>query len=299
MIDQVLTKLNACQRMLVECQTAEQAKHISDVAEAARIYAKRVGAGIEVTNRAAEYKFRAERRLGEILRPSPKNKGGRPRKTGSTREPVNGATLKEIGITKKTSARAQKLAGIKLKQFESMLSQMKEEGKDITVSGFTRPVGFSSATDQHNTPKEIVNAVIKCLGSIDLDPCSNNGKPNVPAKKHLRVKDDGLLAQGWLGKVYMNPPYGNVIVAWVEKLKREYESGCTTEGIALVPARTDTEWFTLLSDYPCCFIRGRLVFGGNENSAPFPSAAFYLGKNLPAFKKAFGDFGGIWKKIDA
>ena len=67
MIDKTLAKLDSCKRLLAECQTAQEAKHIADIAEAARIYAKRVGASIEVVNRAVEYKIRAERRLGEIL----------------------------------------------------------------------------------------------------------------------------------------------------------------------------------------------------------------------------------------
>ena len=59
-------KLDRCVALLAECQTAEQAKRVADLSEAVRVYAKRAGAGKEVVNRAAEYKLRAERRLGEI-----------------------------------------------------------------------------------------------------------------------------------------------------------------------------------------------------------------------------------------
>lgn len=57
-------------------------------------------------------------------------------------------------------------------------------------------------------------------------------------------------------------------------MRKAYES--TRDGttvVCLVPARTDTAWF---HDYAMKgeirFIRGRLRFGEQANSAPFPSA---------------------------
>ena len=94
-----------------------------------------------------------------------------------------------------------------------------------------------------------IEAVVACLGTIDLDPCSNaEGKPNVPARKHYTAADDGLSKQ-WRGRVYMNPPYGDEIDAWVAKLCEEHQAGRVPEAIALVPARTDTEWFARLRDF--------------------------------------------------
>src|SRR5262245_61092057 len=78
-------------------------------------------------------------------------------------------------------------------------------------------VHHSSDTPEHYTPEKIIRAVVACLGGVDLDPCSNCGQPNVPAARHYTVKDDGL-AQLWSGRVYMNPPYGRGIAAWVDKL---------------------------------------------------------------------------------
>ncbi|MGA7724635.1 MAG: hypothetical protein WCA95_05100 [Opitutaceae bacterium] len=53
----------------------------------------------------------AERQMGEVLKAMPKNEGGNPKLTGSRPEPV-APTLAEIGITKKQSHVAQKLADI-------------------------------------------------------------------------------------------------------------------------------------------------------------------------------------------
>jgi hypothetical protein len=139
--DSVLAKLDRCVALLAECQTAEQAKKFADLCEAARIYAKRVGASREVVNRAAEYKLRAERKLGEFLAKSEKATGtaglGRPKKGGSSREPPKGTpTLSEIGISKKVSSRAQKLAAVPVDVFEASIVQAKEASKELGFSTF-------------------------------------------------------------------------------------------------------------------------------------------------------------------
>lgn len=159
-------------------------------------------------------------------------------------------------------------------------------------------VHFSSETPEHYTPDLIIAAALACFGEIDLDPCSNSkDAPNIPAAAHYTRHDDGL-AQEWAGRVYMNPPYGREIDAWIAKLIEEYQSGNVTEAIALVPARTDTQWWQRLRDYHVCFVEGRLSFkgAGYNESAPFPSAVFYLGSNTDRFVDAFEEIGDIWHR---
>lgn len=156
-------------------------------------------------------------------------------------------------------------------------------------------VMYSSATPEHYTPTEIVRAVVRCMGRIDLDPCSNPERNIVPATIHYTAKEDGL-RQVWRGNVYMNPPYGRVIKTWIEKMIEEYKRGFVIQAIALVPARTDTEWFSLLEPYTVCFVRGRLKFSGdgNRSAAPFPSAIAYLGDNDRKFADVFSEYGSIY-----
>ena len=168
----------------------------------------------------------------------------------------------------------------------------------LTAPAPKMAVHFSSETPEHYTPRMVIDAVIKCMGGIDLDPCSNSHEsPNVPAGEHFTVDDDGL-RQVWRGRVYMNPPYGREIVDWVDKLVKAHESGSVTEAIALVPARTDTKWWAMLRDYPVCLVSGRLKFGEAENGAPFPSAIFYLpnGTAIDRFYDAFSTLGDIWQR---
>ena len=136
---------------------------------------------------------------------------------------------------------------------------------------------------------------------IDLDPCSNSSDrdtANVPAADYWTKDDDGL-AQEWHGRVYMNPPYGDEIAAWVERMVRAYENSEIAEAIALLPARTDTAWYQTLADYRMCFIRGRLKFSNSENSAPFPSVVVYLGTDVANFYDFFGKLGFIMTRLPA
>jgi len=158
-------------------------------------------------------------------------------------------------------------------------------------------VHFSSASTEHYTPPAIIEAVIACLGSIDLDPCSNSHhRPRVPARWHFTREDDGL-GQPWEGRVFMNPPYGRVIDRWVDKLVNEYRAGRTTAAVALLPGRIDTRWFARLRDFPWCAVRGRLTFLGGANAAPFPSTLHYLGPDAAAFVRSFRVFGDVWQRV--
>jgi len=115
----------------------------------------------------------------------------------------------------------------------------------------------------------------------------------VPAARHYTEAQNGL-AQDWKGTVWLNPPYGRVIGDWVEKLCSEHDAGNVTEALALVPARTDTEWWNRFDAAAICFIRGRLHFSNSDNAAPFPSALVYLGSRPDAFAAAYGGIGRVW-----
>jgi len=74
------------------------------------------------------------------------------------------------------------------------------------------------------------------------------------------------------GPIWLNPPYGRVIKDWMRKANDVATGGGTV--VCLVPARTDTAWWHdyCIDAYEIRYIRGRLKFGNQPNSAPFPSA---------------------------
>lgn len=88
------------------------------------------------------------------------------------------------------------------------------------------------ASPEWYTPPEIVHA----LGEFDLDPCFPLEPIYQTAKKTFNKIDDGL-AQSWAGRIWLNPPFGNVAIKWVERMSEH------NDGVALLFARTETEMF--------------------------------------------------------
>lgn len=128
-------------------------------------------------------------------------------------------------------------------------------------------VHFSSETDLWATPQHFFDTLNVAFG-FELDVCAS---PDNAKCAHYFTKVDDGLAQDWRGMVWMNPPYGRGISAWMRKAYESSLQGATV--VCLVPARTDTAWWhdwAMRGDIT--FIRGRLKFGDAKNSAPFPSA---------------------------
>jgi len=271
---------DSVKRAIAECHKVDEIKQIRDKAEVYRYALKLAGEAPAVVRQAEEIKLRAERRAGELLREQPKADGGH---RWSRSEPTTETTYAEQGIDKRDASIWQRIAEIPRERFEQFIA----EAPEITTAGALRlakgNVHFSSQTDEWTTPPEIIDMVVEVLGAVDLDPCADSND-TIPAAIHQHEEQNGR-GETWRGRVYMNPPYGEVISTWVNKLIAEYECGNVTAAIALVPARTDTRWFP--HEYPVCFVMGRLKFGGQDNCAPFPSALFYLGRDVKRFKKVF------------
>ena len=162
-----------------------------------------------------------------------------------------------------------------------------------------RPTRFTTgmrSSDSHEwfTPERILAPVRAVVGVIDLDPCSHeDAQRDVQARRYYTEADDGL-AQSWASQsLYLNPPYGRQIGAWTDRLILDYAAGTVRTALALLPGRTDTDWFTPLFAYPICFVHGRLNFSGYAAGAPFPSVVVYFGADLARFAQVFGQIGPI------
>ncbi len=151
------------------------------------------------------------------------------------------------------------------------------------------------------TPKDVLQ-VVKALGPIALDPCSNQwAKPIVGAVVELDVDrgEDGLAAD-WLaisrgGLVYVNPPYGHGHMdRWVAKVRRE--AACGVEIVMLVKGDHSTDWWEALRERcdAICYWRKRIAFeGGPHGSGNFPSAFFYFGRRAHLFAHVFAQSGDV------
>lgn len=154
---------------------------------------------------------------------------------------------------------------------------------------------MSSAKDDWQTPDCVLDRV-RMIAPIGLDPCTAEDNP-VGARWFYTPEDDGL-SKSWWTKVenheliYVNPPYGRGIGAWVDKCREAAK--VYDRVVALLPARTDTKWFPWDAD-AICFWRGRLKFRGAPAPAPFPSAVvwWHRGYSRQPFIDAFGDAGKV------
>lgn len=131
-----LIKYEAARRAIAECRTVDEVKSWADKAAAMQAYQRMAGdKSLEID--AAEIRIRAERRLGEMLAQSDLQRGGRPSKTGSQSEPVSAPKLSDVGISKKLSSRAQKLAAVPEEEFEAEMGEwrdrVQQEGKRVTT----------------------------------------------------------------------------------------------------------------------------------------------------------------------
>lgn len=94
------------------------------MAEAARVYLERTNASAATVNQATEIRLLAERQMGEFLKQMPNSKTG-PKQLGAGSEPNSVPTIAEIGITKKQSSTAQKLADIPTEEFQERVAVAK------------------------------------------------------------------------------------------------------------------------------------------------------------------------------
>ncbi|MGB6089503.1 MAG: DNA N-6-adenine-methyltransferase [Candidatus Binataceae bacterium] len=287
--------------MLERATRVDEAKSIRDKATALRAYAASAK-DHEMEILASELRMRSERRAGEILITAKASgdvrlRGGDQRRSRSSETTLSLPTLADLGISRDESSKWQRIARLPVREFEAKITRLRERSGKMGTRGFIDQA-FSSESDEYLTPPEILEATVKLLGEIDLDPCAeaHGPKANVPAGKHFTPTDDGLV-QPWDGRIFMNPPYGGAVPAWVEHLVGAWKGGTMTEAVALLAARTDTGWFAMLESAPVCFIRGRLRFRPSLQPAPFPSAIFYLGDRRKKFAEAFVKFGPIYKSV--
>lgn len=137
--DAVVVSMMRASSALAQAQTIQQTKKILDVAHAAEIYAKRQHLGEEAMGIAASIKVEALRKLGEMLQVAPRATaflGGT--KKVPTRN--DAPTLEELGLTKKESAVAQKLAALPEKEFEQVRDGHMSIAKAIAAVESAKPL---------------------------------------------------------------------------------------------------------------------------------------------------------------
>lgn len=128
-----LAILDRANQLLAQATSLDDVKQVRDTAESARIYAKAAKLGLELQNKAAEIKLRAERKAGAYL-------AALHLKGGDRRSKRQHASLKleTLGLTKDQSKRWQVISKVPDAVFEKYLQDLNSLGKEVTAVGLLR-----------------------------------------------------------------------------------------------------------------------------------------------------------------
>ena len=110
-------------QMLAEADTIQKAKELKNLALTAADWARRKGMGEEAIHYAKSYALEAERRMGEMLRQTAQDET-RETRGGDRRSKSPHVTLKyslsDVGLSKRESAEAQRLAALPEEKFQAI-----------------------------------------------------------------------------------------------------------------------------------------------------------------------------------
>lgn len=147
MASRELTLLSRAQRALAEARTVNEFKDVRDLAEAARGYARRKKFARDVLLEVACLTIQAEHALGmalsqiELAKAAPGNQYA----TVDRSQTGTGPTyLRDLGITKQASHRAQFIASLPKEKLEHWLREQCAKGIEPTLSGARRYAGESA-----------------------------------------------------------------------------------------------------------------------------------------------------------
>lgn len=136
-----LIMLDQAAKMLAEVKNIDDASNLIDLAEAARVYAKQIGLGLEAQNHAAEIKIRAQRKAGEILEKMEKNKGGWSEHNlmlqGETSSSI--PTYEELDINRKDAHVWQIISKMPVEEFEETITDIRGvDGGELSTNKIYR-----------------------------------------------------------------------------------------------------------------------------------------------------------------
>jgi phage N-6-adenine-methyltransferase len=144
---------------------------------------------------------------------------------------------------------------------------------------------FSSAKADWTTPTHLFEQLDSEF-HFDLDAAATFENKKCLAylgpDHHCADRQDALQVRTWAdfgASIWCNPPYP-VKKEWIYKAEETAQEKDGAQVVMLVPARTDTQWWTEATQTAdeIRFLVGRLKFGEVENSAPFPSALLIWGR---------------------
>jgi phage N-6-adenine-methyltransferase len=151
-----------------------------------------------------------------------------------------------------------------------------------TIDGTDNQAVLGAATHRNNgryngngrhwaTPPEVFEPLHAEFG-FTLDACATPENAKLP--RYFTEEQNGL-EQSWAGeRVFMNPPYGKEVYAWVRKARMESVVHRRALVVGLLPASTDLKWWheDVVGHAEVRYIRGRVRF---LTDGPYRASGFF------------------------
>ena len=144
--------IDQARQALEAASTLDDVKGLRDKAEAMRIYAKQAKYSLDIQNRCAELKLRAERKAGIILGEMTTKGGERHKSHDGTYE--RHSVLDEFDISKMQSSRWQAISKIPEDIFEQHVSKIKGAQTELTSASVIRLANMLQKKDLDSPKKE-------------------------------------------------------------------------------------------------------------------------------------------------
>ena len=255
---------------------------------------------LEEGQNLAELVLDAEVQIGKLTAAIPKATKDNARKqidNGVDLIKPKSEALREIGIQQKQAERYERLAkhpeAVQLAKVKAKETDRIVTRQDV-IKEIEKPhVANNSEDNEWYTPVEYLESARAVLGTINLDPASNDfANKRVQAEMYYTEDDNGL-NQEWYGNIWLNPPYSSDSVKpFAEKLV----NSSFNEAIVLVNNATETEWFNILISKATAIVfpKGRIQFDKRDgkHGSPLQGQAFiYYGEREEMFLKEFLKYG--------
>lgn len=243
----------------------------------------------------------AEVRIGELMakvpKATPNNNPFHENDSAVDLVKPKSEVIREAGFTTKQVERFQTMAAHP-EIVEQAKAEAREEGRIVTresvLKEIKKPhVTINSHDDEWYTPEQYIEAARFVMGSIDLDPASNDfANETVKATVYYDEAMNGL-ERDWYGNIWLNPPYSSVLI---QKFAEKLVDSKFEQAIVLVNNATETGWFRRLADEAdaVLFTTGRIKYRkrDGEHGTPLQGQAFlYYGNRPETFLRVFGQFG--------
>lgn len=136
-IETHMVLLTKAEIMLAQVDKADEALKLADMAEAARVWARKAGAGTNLVNHATMIKARALKRMADVVTAG--QKSGEIAKAGGDRKSIiprwyNGQNLVQLGITSRKLQQARKLDKLSEADIKRVVAQADADDREVTYN---------------------------------------------------------------------------------------------------------------------------------------------------------------------